>query len=502
MAVESIVFGRTQTRRDGAIPLLLAFALPTIVIGGVVASGYTIEAAMVIAATCAGYVVWRWTVPACIFLVGFTSVNRFLIFIMFSATDSHTLLRGTQLWKDAIIGVALLRVLHEACIRRKAPQIYFLDLLVVMFLLLNAAYVLYPGTLADNNLEGRVLGFRLDAYFLLAYFAGRGLSLEARHVRWFVLALVPGSIVVAAVASVQWFFPDASNRWWNNLGFQDFVVAVNGSSNIAVRTRDLAGLSIPRSSSLLMGDLALSFYQLLLVPIAAALYFAKGRQGLRLPALAFLLLMLGTLAMSGARSAMLAAPFVLALLAFWTVSYGKAFVAAGAVAVLGVAAIVFYNGGIDRQWFDALLSPGEGSTVAHASAVHNSLKIIEEEPFGRGLGTSHTVGYQLRLRKAFANESWYLQLATEIGIAGAALYALIMAAITIGPLMAYTRLKDYWLRALTIGVAGAGASFATVGLVLHVWEAPVIGAAFWLLAGIATRAVALERSWPAERVDP
>lgn len=502
MAIGGTIFARTEPRRDGTVVLFLILAAALIVIGGVLAAGRSVEAGMVVVAVCVGYAVWRWTLPACLFLVAFTPVNRFVIFVLFSATGSHTLLRGAQLWKDAIIGVALLRVLHEACIRRQAPRIYFLDVLVVMFLLLNAVYVLYPGTLDDNNLEGRVLGFRLDAYFLLAYFVGRGLSLERRHVRRFVLALIPGSIAVALVAAVQWFFPDASNRWWNVLGFQEFVVAVNGSSNIAVRTRDLAGLAIPRSSSLLMGDLALAFYTLLIVPIAAALYFAKGRRGLGLASLGFLLLMLATLAMSGARSAMLAAPIGLVLLAFFTVSYGKAFVTVGLVAVLGLAAIVFYSGGIDRQWFNALLSPGEGSAVAHASAMRDSFKIIEEEPFGRGLGTSHTVGYQLRIRSAFANESWYLQLATEIGIAGAALYALIMAAVTIGPLLAYTRIKDYWLRVLTIGAGGAGAGFAMVGLVLHVWEAPVIGAVFWLLAGIATRAIDLESSWSGQPPEP
>ncbi len=72
-----------------------------------------------------------------------------------------------------------------------------------------------------------------------------------------------------------------------------------------------------------------------------------------------------------------------------------------------------------------------------------------------------------------------------------------MLGATIWPLVAYQKVKDPWLRSLTLGVGGAAVGFMLVGAVLHVWEAPVIAAAFWLLVGIAVRAPELEKEWEA-----
>jgi len=482
------------------MPLLpVVVVLATAALAAMIAFDVMLEAALVAVALVLAAVAFRWPVPSAIFLVAFTPVNRFVIFQLYHFTGSDVLLRASQLWKDGLILVVLVSVTLRALQRGKAPRVYLFDILVVGFLLFNAIYVVYPGTLADNSLEGRLLGFRLDAYFLLAYFVGRGLDLERRHVRWLVLALVPGTLAVAGVAVFQFLFPDAGNRLWNDLGFQQFVVAVHGSSNIAVRARDVAGISVPRASSLLMGDLALAFYMLLVVPFAGAAYFAK-RKGSTLPALAFFLLMLAVLAMSGARSALLALPVALGAIVVLTVALPRAYLVVTLTVLAGISALVIFAGGLNSGWLSGLFASGEGSRVAHADAIHESIQLVRAQPFGRGLGTSHTVAYQLGLQDTFANESWYLQLATEIGIAGAGLYALIMIVISVAPLAAYLRVRDYYLGVVALGVGGAGIAFALVGIVLHVWETPVIGAVFWLFAGVAIRAEQLEKSW--EQAEP
>ncbi|MEO7665489.1 MAG: O-antigen ligase family protein, partial [Dehalococcoidia bacterium] len=379
-----------------------------------------------------------------------------------------------------------------------APRVQILDILILSFIALNLMYIAYPGILDDNTLIGRFLGFRQDAYFLLAYFVGRGLTISKRQLQWIMIGIIPGSIAVALVAAYQWVFPGSANALWDRLGFQAFVDAVGGSSEIAVRTRDIGGISMPRASSLLMGDLALAFYQLLLVPIAAGMFFTfRSARGQLLSAL-FLILMLGTMALSGARSAMIVVTLALGLLTFLSVSWGKSIAIGTAFLVSGVLGLVILTGGIQTSWFSGLVDPDEGSTVAHASALDRSIDLIKEEPLGRGLGTSHTVGYQLGVRESFANESWYLQIASETGILGAFLYSLVILGATIAPLVAYQQVRDPWLRALTLGMAGAAVGYMLVGLVLHVWEAPVIAAAFWLLCGIAVRAPQLEQQWAHE----
>lgn len=502
MASDSYLFAPSTPSYDRAYRVLLAFAALAcgFLISWGIAFGLVKELVFLAAALIGAILVWYLPQLATIFLVAFAPVNRFVIFIGFKFVSNVTLLHGMQLWKDAIIAVLLVRVLHEALVRREAPRIQMLDLFIVMFLLLNLAYVAYPGTVEGSSVTGRLLGFRLDAYFLFAYFVGRGLTLQRRHVRWIIIGIIPGSVLVALVAGWQWAFPGMANNLWNSLGYQAFVDAVHGSSNVAVRTRDLAGLSIPRSSSLLMGDLALAFYQLMLIPIAAGLLLVQRRPTglLSLAAPGFLLLMLATLAWSGARSAIIVAPVAVVLLFVLTKAWGKAFVAGVAAIPLLIVALLVLGHGSTGDWFGSLFSAGEGSTNAHVDALDRAVSVIRHEPLGQGLGTSHTVGYQLNIRGSFAAESWYLQLGTEIGILGIFLYSLVILAATVGPLLASLKVKDPWLRALALGAGGGGLGFLLVGLVLHVWEAPVIAAVFWLLVGIAVRGPQLEEQWNRE----
>ncbi len=263
--------------RKHRILILIAVGFVAIALAAGTAIGMLSEMAVLAIGATGALAVWRWPTFSAGFMLAFTPVNRFVVFIFFSAVGSPTLLNGAQLWKDGIIAILLAKVIHEALVRKKAPTVYILDLFVIMFVAFHLFYILYPGTVPDNTFIGRVLGFRLDAYFLFAYFAGRGLTFKRDHIRWLLLGLIPGSVLLALVATWQWFFPGWANDLWNTLGYQAFVDAVGGSSGVAVRTRELAGVAIPRSSSLLLDDLVVAFYQLLLIPIAAALLLVQRR---------------------------------------------------------------------------------------------------------------------------------------------------------------------------------------------------------------------------------
>lgn len=504
MATDGYLFAPAAPAGDRfyRLVILTAVMFVGVLLAMATALGMLKELAFLAVAAIGTIAVWRYPQLAAAFLVAFAPVNRFVIFVGFRFASSPTLLHGEQLWKDAIVGVLLVRVIHETLIRKKAPRLYLLDLLIFMFVTYHLIYLFYPGTVADNSLLGRMLGFRLDAYFLFAYFVGRGLTLKRKHVRWIVLGIIPGSIIVALVAAWQWVFPGWANNLWNTLGYQAFVDATNGSSDIAVRTRDLAGISIPRASSLLMSDLALAFYQLLLIPIAAAMFLVHRKSSnllqsafLQWGTIAFLLLMLATLAFSGTRSAMLAVPISLVVLLLITRSFGKTFAIGVALLPLVAAAVLVLGSTSAGDWFQSLFSSTEGSSVAHTDALQRAVNVIQDEPLGRGLGTSHTVGFQTGVRSSFATESWYLQLGTETGIPGLFLYSLAILGAVVTPLLAYPKVRDPWLRTLTLGTGGAAIGFLLVGLVLHVWEAPIIAAVFWLLVGIAVRAPQLEEQW-------
>jgi hypothetical protein len=208
--------------------------------------------------------------------------------------------------------------------------------------------------------------------------------------------------------------------------------------------------------------------------------------------------MLATMAFSGARSAIVAIPVSLVVIAVWSRSWGYTIAGGALILPLLAAFLIILSSTSTGNFFSSLFSTQEGSTVAHADAMERGLQIIEDEPLGRGLGTSHTVGYQRGTETRLATESWYLQIGVETGVLGMALYSLLIIGATLAALLAYHRVKDPWLRALTLGVGGAGVAFFLVGLVLHVWEAPVIAAVFWVLAGLAARAPQFEEQWAAE----
>jgi hypothetical protein len=438
--------------------------------------------------------VWRWPGWAAVALAALTPVNRFLILLFFHWTHSSGMTMAVQLWKDGLILVLLARAIHDALTSRRPTRIRYLDLLVVTFLLLSTLYLFFPGSDLRVGLLSRLLGFRADAFFLLAYLAGRYLHLERRHVRWLLLSLVPGTLLVAAVAAAQFAWPGWFNRFFDSLSFQEFIRSQGGIGEIvAVRARGISGIDLPRASSLLLGDLALAFYQILLVAVGASFLFQARRNGHRLAAGSFLILMIVTVVLTVTRSAVLVLVPVILCMGLIARGLGRLVVVGLVCATLGITALTL--SGIRPEGLRALTSPGEASVQGHVDAARRSIALIRAEPFGRGLGTAATVGQRLYGPWAITNENWYFQLATEMGVAAGLLYLVIVLTAVGTSFATYARLRDPPLRILVLAVAGGGLGFLLMGGFLHVWEVPVLSMLFWFLAGVAVSAPDLEASF-------
>ncbi len=481
---------------SGVLPLV-ALGFSGLLLLAAATGGGLVPAMGLLVAGLIAWAAWRWPVGAAVTLAALVPVHRFLMFLLFSLHGSTMLLRATQLWDDAFVAVLLIRVVHDAFLRRQAPQLRYLDLLILSFVGLTALYIFYPGTVPGTTLFGRLTGFRLDAYFLLAYFVGRGLTLKPHHVRWLLLALIPSGLAVAGVAVWQWVAPDQSTTFFQRLGFEEFLQAVGGTGDVVVRSRELASMEISRASSLLMSDLALSFYQTLTIPFAAALLFSLRKPAHQVAAGLFLLTMVGVVVLTVTRSAILASVVALVVVTLWGRGYAKMLVVTVGLAAVGLAFLLV--SGLSGDSFQELLSLDEPSARAHVGAIERSLEIVKHEPLGRGLTTAGPLALRQDIEGGIINESWYLQLATEIGVLGAVLFSVILLTATAGAFISYLKVKDPWLRALTLGIAGAGVGFILVGVVLHVWEVTPLSMLFWLLVGIALRAPSLEKEWAETR---
>ncbi len=485
-----------RVRRAAGVSALVAFG-GVVLFGSVVAGMSVLLLALAFAAVLA-WIAWQWPTRTVIALVVLITLARFISFAAFAATHSTPVLRASQLWKDEIIVVLAVRMVHELFLQRRAPRVHFLDILVLSFIALVVGYSLYPGSVGGSTPFVRALAVRQDALYLLAYFVGRGLTLTRDDVRLILKVLIALSIVIAGVAVVQFAAPNLSNGVLNMLGYQDFTAAIGTPHEVEfVRSRILGSGELPRASSLFLADLGLAFYQVLLVPVAAALFFSvRGRS--QVWAGAFLLLMIGTLGMTIARAPLAGAAMGLLVLVLVSRSFAKATWLSWGVAAMALGFLIV--SGASFGVFRELFSGEEASASAHTRLITDSVEIIRARPWGLGLGNGSHVsitanGLGEGGLPPWATETWYLQMGLEMGVVALVLFAAMLLTATCHSLLAGLRVRDVALRTITLGTAGAGVGLLFVSAYHPVWAAVQVTFLFWLFAGIAVRAPALEAEW-------
>jgi hypothetical protein len=433
---------------------------------------------------------WRWPLVGMFALVTLGPIHQFLMLLVFHFTGIPIVLRAAQLWKEFVVVVLLAKIIDLAFRRRQPPRLLLLDLLLLLYFAYGVLYVFYPGE--ADELFTRVMGLRADTFFLLAYFLGRGLPVDKATVRHLLVAFGVMAVIIAAVAGLQFVAPGATNTAFNAIGLREFTTLKQGedAASFAVRENNVSGFRIARASSLVLSDLALAYYTQLAVPLAGALFIALPGLRAKLTANLLLLSAVMTTVMTVTRSALIASvPALSGVMLLGRAPHLLALVLVqGAVALLPVV----YWRNIDLRVLQDIFSPGEASAQGHVRALELSIEVLREQPFGRGLGSAGQVGQLYATDVAITNESWYFQIATEMGAIAGLIFLLIVLGFGIAAAFQYARVRDPWLRALCLGMTGATIGFGLVGIVLHVWEAQTISIVFWLFAGLVMRATSLD----------
>jgi O-antigen ligase len=245
----------------------------------------------------------------------------------------------------------------------------------------------------------------------------------------------------------------------------------------------------------MLGDLALAFYQVFMVAVAAAILFVSTSHRRRIWSGLFLFLMIGTAATTISRSAGLAIVPIVTVLGLLGLKRWR-LVIVGLISATGVGIVLLALADkLFLLW--NLLSLDEGSAAGHGRLLQDSLILIQQHPLGLGLGTGGTIGQRYVGVGSTLSENWYLQLASEMGILVAATFLVAIVVLGAQCLINYFRLKDLWLRRLSLMIVGTCIGFLIIGNLLHAWENTVLSMLIWLLAGIAVRAPELEREWAA-----
>jgi hypothetical protein len=434
----------------------------------------------------AAVLTWRFPAWAAVGLIALVPVNRFLILLVFHFGHSRSITTLAQLWKDLLIAVLFLRGLDEIIMRRR-PKLHYVDVMAIAFMVISVLYLFYPGNTGRVGITNRLLGFRADSYFMLAYFVGRFITFERRHVRWLLLSLLPGTALVAVIAGAQFAAPDWFNRLFERLSFSAFINGQGGIGEVdVIRNRGISGVSLPRASSLLLGDLALAFFSILALAVAAALLFTARSARARFGAFVVTILAIASIGFTITRSAAVAAAITLIIMAVLTRRPGRA---GAVVLVLATSAVVaLVSGVVPLRAIDALTNPHEASVQAHGSAISQGLQIVDEDPMGRGLGTVGTIGQRAFREEAVTTENWYLQIAAEMGLVQGLLFIALSIVVAIEAHKSFRRVRDLALSRLCLAVTAGSIGFFVLGNMLHVWEVLVVSIAFWLLAGVAVGA--------------
>jgi hypothetical protein len=180
-----------------------------------------------------------------------------------------------------------------------------------------------------------------------------------------------------------------------------------------------------------------------------------------------------------------------------TAAYLRAWINAAALLVLTMPVILVAN--LSPSSIAALFSTREGSALAHVSLLQTAIEQFKDHPFGLGLGNgSHVANLISRFGvnlPVSATESWYLQIALEMGVVAVVLFTLMLVAATGKAFLASFYVSEPTLKVVTIAVAGAGVSLIVAGVFQPVWAGTHVTYLFWLFAGIAARAVTLEHEW-------
>ncbi|MEA2684689.1 MAG: hypothetical protein QOK05_3017 [Chloroflexota bacterium] len=375
-------------------------------------------------------------------------------------------------WKEVVLVALLTRTVARTRIKDLAP----VDWSVIAFLALGGLYVLLP---IGPSFYARALGARDLCAALTLFLVVRHVGVRPGLGRRLETAVLLTGSLVAAVALWNYFSPDGYAVWIVGLAqWQADVLGLVGHADTPIYHTLVAGRSVVRAGSIFVNPLSAAFY--MLIPVG--LFIGRVAAGeARHP----LERMLGALCVAGllvtvTRSAIATLPLMLAIAILAGRKPGRT------VALILVGGIVAYplisSIGLGAQ-FSGALDPNQVSTAGHLAALGRDVVVITHVPLGLGLAQGGAEGQRFVLAGALTAESWYLQVAVELGVLGLVLFVIALGR-TLRLLWGVARAGQARGAAALCALAGIAAG----GVFLHSFSDLHISYTVWALAGLATLA--------------
>lgn len=404
------------------------------------------------------------------------------IFLSTWLGTSFGVLEAARITKDIVLvagfGVAL------SCSWR---QPWFGQLLKDRLTWLIMAYVLLTTGMAlikPTDLDAEILGVVYNVRFLMFFlYAGLLAHLfEPKHIlRRSVQIVLAVGAAVAAFGILQYVaLPNDSLR---HLGYE----RKNGVLPVFLIDEKP---DLERVMSTVRDPNSLGSYLIIIAPLAAAALFLAKKTGHKLRYAGLLAAAVVCTWFTFSRSAWLG--LALALVSFIALSdhgFKERLQRHRTVIVAYIMAVlVFMTAGLvvfrNSYFVQNVILHSDQSTVLEdpnelrVRFFKESVRDIADHPLGKGPGTAGLTSVRNNIQGTILNENYYLQIATEVGIAGLLLFG------GIGAVVAWRLWRLHGGRPLVQALLASFLGLALTNFLVHIWSNEAVAYTWWGLAGL------------------
>lgn len=417
--------------------------------------------------------------PALVVLVWFVSLQYVGLAWLYQLGFPEVIVRQASALKELLAISVLIAAGREVMSGRR--RLDSLDKLVLAFAAALLGYLFFP-TIATAgatpvSFGNRLLGYRLDAGYLLLFVAARHAPITATWRRRFVASLIAVTAVVAAFGIYEWITP---------AGYQNFVVNQLGLLTYSTDVLNTPATDVnqivtwmtlhpTRVASVFGGPFDLADYLLIAGGVLLERVVRKGVAARDLLVLA----VVGLALYSTQTRANLVA---LAFMAVLIVVPGRGRVLwnrlrIGALVVLVVLAMAPSIAGSRLGG----AANSAGSTQGHINEIRSGIDQMNRQPLGTGLGTAPAVAVRDLNQPLLISDNSILQVGDELGVLMVVPWLAIIVLTLVGLSRAIRDGDDPHL--------AAGARLALVGLLVagqghHAFQVFAVVWPLWALIGL------------------
>ncbi len=415
-----------------------------------------------------------------IFIIGFLPFHALIVTVVQHFFKVSPIFSNS--WKEFFLLILILSISYSVIKSRKFPfKILLIDKLIIVFFILGFISAIF----FTKNLNQAIWGLRYDFEFFLFYFILRSLKLSKNQIILLVSTIFITAILVAVFGIVQIYFLP-----------RDFLVKLGYSATPQGIDKPLAAYHyidpvLPRSFriiSTLSGPNQLGSYLIMIILIFAGFVVTAKKLSDKLKLIGNEILFVIPLIYSFSRSAWLGLMGGISGLFFFKTKRKLLFIL---ILLITFVASYFFivHLASDSRTLQALIYHGtkvkgelRGSTISHFEEYLRSIKSVKNYPLGKGIGRVGPAS--LRNTPGIISENWYLQLALEMSILGAIIFLTIIISFFVSAWKIYKKLKDEYLKGMTLGIMAALLGISIAALFLHTWTDTTTAYIFWTLAGV------------------